>query len=443
MANEPARTRFEPAWSARALQRLAAARRFVAVALGAVIVLLAAQLISLTGAAILAFVILLGAAVIPIGENSRRQSALPQQSGRPALSPGMRQIAQSLPDPCFILGPDGSVRYANDRAEGLFGISIGERLPIRLRYPEVVAAFRRVTSGAGPQQVQFVERIPTSRTFSAWFAPLDGDPGEEAYLLVLDDLTEALAAERMRVDFVANASHELRTPLAALSGFVETLQGPARDDPAARKKFLAMMHDQAVRMSRLIDDLLSLSRVEMRAHVRPNERVDLVETIRHVIDTMTPLASEMGVEIQAELPDGPVFVRADRDELVQVFNNLIENACKYGQSGKLVTVRIHPAEEGEPASVAVIDRGPGIAPEHLPRLTERFYRVDADESRRHRGTGLGLAIVKHILSRHRARLLIESTPGKGAQFAVHFPGSEAFPPGAAEKDQQNQTLIVS
>jgi two-component system phosphate regulon sensor histidine kinase PhoR len=342
-----------------------------------------------------------------------------------------------------VLAADGSVIYANDRAIATFGIKAGELLPFRLRYPELVAAFGRVTGGAGPQQVQFVERVPTERSFAAWFATLDqaGDP--KSYLLILDDLTEARATERMRADFVANASHELRTPLASLAGFIETLQGAAKDDPKARDRFLGMMHDQAMRMKRLIEDLLSLSRVEMRAHVRPSERIDLIAPVRHVIDTLTPLARELGVRIDAELPAGKIMVAADRDELVQVFNNLVENACKYGQSGGRVIVRARASESGRGCSVAVIDFGPGIAPEHLPRLTERFYRVDAEESRRHRGTGLGLAIVKHIVSRHRARLQIESEPGHGAQFVVHFPEAELVEPMLPDKAQQNQSVAVS
>ncbi len=395
------------------------------------LVLLLADLISIAGAVIIELALVAGAAVLARPGTAMQISANAQRSVASGLLPGTLRLADSLPNPCFILAADGSVRYANDRAISLFGITVDEVLPYRLRYPELVAAFGRVTKGQGPQQVQFVERVPTERTFSAWFASLRGAGDENNYVLVLDDLTEARATERMRVDFVANASHELRTPLASLSGFVETLQGPARNDAEARDRFLSMMHDQAMRMSRLIDDLLSLSRVEMRAHVRPNEQVELVALVRHVIDTMAPLAAEMGVTIEADLPDRQVVVAGDRDELVQVFNNLIENGCKYGESGERVVVKVTGGEDGGPCSVTVKDFGPGIAPEHVPRLTERFYRVDADESRRHRGTGLGLAIVKHIVSRHRARLQVESTPGQGAQFTVQFPESKTPSPASS------------
>jgi two-component system phosphate regulon sensor histidine kinase PhoR len=196
-------------------------------------------------------------------------------------------------------------------------------------------------------------------------------------------------------------------------------------------------------MKRLIDDLLSLSRVEMRAHLRPGEQQDLVSLLRHVIDTLAPLAKDNGVGIEAELPAGQILVPGDRDELVQVFSNLIENACKYGHSGRRVIVRLTVPEGSKGCSVAVIDFGPGIAPEHLPRLTERFYRVDAEESRRHRGTGLGLAIVKHIVSRHRGRLQIESQPGHGAQFIVHFPECKVIAPEAPDKTTADQSVAVS
>jgi len=424
-------------------RRLIRSSRLLVVAVAALAILAIADLISLPGAAIMLAVLVAAMVSIPSERSVPRGAGLRAPDPTERLLPGTRSLAQSLPAPCFILGADGTVRYANDRAIATFGIETGELLPFRLRHPELVAAFTRVTRGGGPQQVQFVERVPAERTFQAWFAPLDQTPGQEAYLLTLDDLTEAKATERMRVDFVANASHELRTPLASLAGFVETLQGPAKDDAEARNRFLAMMHEQAMRMSRLIDDLLSLSRIEMRAHVVPREKLDLVHLVRHVVDTMAPLASELGVRIEAELPQAEILIAGDRDELVQVFNNLVENACKYGQSGEKVVVEIATSGDNGPCSVSITDFGPGIAPEHLPHLTERFYRVDADESRRHRGTGLGLAIVKHIVSRHRARLQIESRPGAGARFTIHFPDSETIPSSRLEDREAIQTVSAS
>ena len=338
----------------------------------------------------------------------------------PPLSPeappvAIQRFADALPDPCFVLDRRGVVRYATARAIAAFGIAAGQPLTLRLRVPDLVAAFDRLIRGEGPQKVEFSERVPTERWFEAWFAPL---AGSDLVVLVINDFSERRLADRVRVDFVANASHELRTPLASLAGFIETLQGPARDDPEARARFLAVMHEQAERMSRLVNDLLSLSRIEMKGHVRPSDPVDLVVVLRHVLDALEPLARDLGVSLEAPLPQEPVMVTGDHDELVQVFENLIENACKYGQSGKRVEVSLTP---GETPVVAVRDFGPGIPADELPRLTERFYRVEPDGRRRHRGTGLGLAIVKHILNRHQARLAITSRLGEGSVFTVTFP----------------------
>jgi two-component system phosphate regulon sensor histidine kinase PhoR len=359
----------------------------------------------------------LAALLVPLG-----RVAEPAPIAEPLAPPstpdaGVRHFADALPDPCFLLDRRGIVRYANARAAATFQIRIGEALTFRLRVPDLVAAFDRVAKGGGPEQVEFSERVPTERWFGAWFARLDGSG---LILLLVDDMSERRNADRVRVDFVANASHELRTPLASLAGFIETLQGPARDDVAARDRFLAIMRDQAERMSRLVNDLLSLSRIEMKAHVRPSEKVNLVAIIQHVVDALEPLARDLGVTIETDVPQDPVEIPGDRDELIQVFENLVENACKYGQSGKRVLVAV-TAANGGPPTIAVRDFGNGIPEEHIPRLTERFYRVDVEDSRRHRGTGLGLAIVKHILARHQARLTVASRLGEGSTFTVSFP----------------------
>ena len=228
----------------------------------------------------------------------------------------------------------------------------------------------------------------------------------------------------MRADFVANVSHELRTPLAALTGFIDTLQGPARDDPAARERFLGIMQAQAWRMARLIDDLLSLSRIELRAHQRPETAIDVVPIVRQVIDGLQTLARDRDVAIEVDAPAEPLVVRGDRDELLRLFENLIENGLKYGASGKRLEIALARTErpDGRPElRASVRDHGPGIAAEHLPRLTERFYRVDVGESRAQGGTGLGLALVKHILNRHQGTLAIDSKAGEGATFTVRLP----------------------
>jgi two-component system, OmpR family, phosphate regulon sensor histidine kinase PhoR len=235
------------------------------------------------------------------------------------------------------------------------------------------------------------------------------------------ETTEARRIEAMRVDFVANASHELRTPLASILGFVETLQGPAREDAAAREHFLTIMANQARRMARLIDDLLSLSKIEMSAHIPPSEAVDLASSVAQVVDALSGIARERGVEVRYSPPATPAMVIGDRDELLRLIENLIENAIKYGQSGRYVDIAISSGEEDAATTLSVRDYGPGIAAEHLPRLTERFYRADVQESRVLGGTGLGLAIVKHILSRHRGRMVVESEPGNGATFRVTLP----------------------
>ena len=243
----------------------------------------------------------------------------------------------------------------------------------------------------------------------------------DAVLVSLRDTTDARRIERVRSDFVANASHELRTPLASLLGFVETLQGPARDDAVARSRFLEIMGQQARRMSRLVDDLLSLSRIERSLHVPPDAEVDLAAVAGQMTDALAPMAADGKVTLRLQAPV-PVFVRGDRDELLRVVENLVENAIKYGGAG---SVEIGVERDGGDGVLTVEDGGPGIPPEHIPRLTERFYRIDVATSRAKGGTGLGLAIVKHIVARHRGRMTIASRPAGGARFRVALPAAEA------------------
>jgi two-component system phosphate regulon sensor histidine kinase PhoR len=251
------------------------------------------------------------------------------------------------------------------------------------------------------------------------------DAGEGRVLVLFDDITQARLTERMRVDFVANASHELRTPLATLSGFIETLQGPAAGDAPARERFLDIMALEAGRMSRLIDDLLSLSRIELDKHVRPIDRLDLAGVIADVRKTLAMRleADERQLVVDSEGSLPPVI--ADRDQVLQVLHNLVSNALKYGHTGTPITITAAPVatERGAPAHVrlTVTDIGDGISPEHLPRLTERFYRVDSQRSRKMGGTGLGLAIVKHIIERHRGRLEITSQQGVGTTVSFTLP----------------------
>ena len=255
------------------------------------------------------------------------------------------------------------------------------------------------------------------------FVDSKGLPGVLACFV---DVTELEQADQMRRDFVANVSHELRSPLTAILGFIETLQGPARNDPAIQERFLGIMASEAGRMNRLVGDLLSLSRVEEDARRRPTKDIDLVAVIRTAIRNLAPLAEDSGCTIRFDPSEAATTVKADHDQMLQVFTNLIENAMKYGGQGAEVRIGLRDVARdtglGAPAlCVDVADNGPGIDSVHIPRLTERFYRIDSHRSREMGGTGLGLAIVKHILNRHRGRLRIASTKGEGSVFTVVLP----------------------
>ncbi len=339
-------------------------------------------------------------------------------------SPFAVQLVAAMPEAALIVGADGRVAVANEPALNLLPVlKLGDPLVLALRAPDVVDAYRRVMAIGEAETVQWSERVPVERLFEVCVAPLSGrDRVVEAALVTLRDLTEIRRVERLRVDFIANASHELRTPLASLLGFVETLQGSARDDAKARDRFLAIMRDQGRRMTRLIEDLLSLSRIEQRQHLRPETVVDLAQTARSVVDALSPMAEELGAEIRLSAPE-PVLVKGDRDELLRVAENLIENAIKYGVrlDADAGPVEVTVATTEKEATLTVRDYGHGIAPEHLPRLTERFYRVDVTQSRARNGTGLGLAIVKHILTRHRGKLSITSRINHGSTFVASVP----------------------
>ena len=391
-----------------------------------------------------ALVVLLGAMAMALPERAPEpvarepDPAAAQRAAEAAGDAKVRALVGALPEPALLLTPQGEIRSANERlALALGPARVGDPVSFVVRVPEILDAIRATAADGMTRRVEFAERVPLDRWLEAHVVPLhlaavphDGEKGRPAapdgVLLTFRDLTQQRRIEKMRADFVANASHELRTPLASLSGFIETLQGPARNDAAARERFLAIMAAQARRMSRLIDDLLSLSRIELNAHVRPETEVELSSIVAHVCDTLSPLAKERGVELDVAGSETPLPVRGDRDELIRLFENLVENALKYAAGGKRVTVTLAREGGGDRpvALVRVRDYGPGIAPEHLPRLTERFYRVDVAASRDQGGTGLGLAIVKHIVARHRGRLSIESEPGAGATFSVRL---EAVP----------------
>jgi two-component system, OmpR family, phosphate regulon sensor histidine kinase PhoR len=338
-------------------------------------------------------------------------------------------VIDALPGPVFVIDANTHVIAANHAARTFIpAMRTGDPLSRCLRAPDLLDVVTRVLEGAPAEKTVWTEKAAVERRYEAHVAPLRIEGYEAAALISLHDLTEAHRVERMRVDFVANASHELRTPLASLLGFVETLQGPAKNDAGAREKFLQIMREQTERMARLVDDLLSLSRIEQHMHVCPATPVDLTLLVAHIIDTLAPMTE--GEEIPLTLDLEPnVIAPGDRDELARIIENLIENALKYGRSVEDDRpIEISLRREGAFAVFQVRDHGPGIAPEHLPRLTERFYRVDAGKSRAKGGTGLGLAIVKHIVLRHRGRLTIDSRPGEGAQFRVILPALDPNAP---------------
>ncbi|MGO4407402.1 ATP-binding protein [Bosea sp. RAF48] len=341
----------------------------------------------------------------------------------PSSSATMRTMIEALGVPVVLLDEQGIAQALSPAMRALVpGLEIGKFLALVLRDPDLNDAIEQVAHEGGRDTVELVERVPFERAFRIHIAALGGGRRRPT-LLTFQDLSEQRVIERMRVDFVANASHELRTPLASLLGFVETLQGPARNDERARERFLGIMREQGLRMARLVDDLLSLSRIEQRAHVAPDTPVDLAGIAREIVDSLTLMAREREVTLALTTPREPLLVPGDRDELLRLMENLVENAIKYGKQGGEVKITVEAGEDE--ASFHVRDDGPGIAPEHLPRLTERFYRVDTAASREAGGTGLGLAIVKHIVLRHRGRLTIESKPGEGATFKAILPRFEA------------------
>ena len=349
--------------------------------------------------------------------------AMPSSAPDPTLALIDTLIA-GFPQPALVI--DGQLRIASFNAAASAiapALFRGEPALIVLRAPELVEAIRQAAATRTVQRVEFMQRIPFDRWFETDIVPFvpPGRAGKSSdmMLLTFTDLTPLRRVEQMRSDFIANASHELRTPLAALLGFIETLQGPAKDDVVARERFLGIMRVQAARMARLIDDLLSLSRIEANAHLQPATPVELGPIVHQVADGLQPLARDRGVVVVVEVPKTPVVVAGERDELIRAVENLVENALKYGSDGKRVEIAL--TQSDNEARVAVRDFGPGIAPEHLPRLTERFYRVDVTDSRAQGGTGLGLALVKHVLNRHGGKLTIESKPGEGAVFTAHLP----------------------
>jgi two-component system phosphate regulon sensor histidine kinase PhoR len=393
----------------------------------------------------------------PLSHHAHETQILPAIAAAPAPAvdgradaAGPYGVLQAVPLAILVVDRRRDILWANDRARQLLGEAMaGRSLMGVLRHPPLIDALDQIMGGHGPDgdtapgsqsgSQSGAETVETpighDRLLIADLTRLDAD----RTLIALRDASAERQVERLRSDFIANVSHELKTPIATLIGFIETLRGPAKGDLEAHERFLGIMQEQAARMSRLVADLLSLSRIELNEHARPSGGVELADIIGRVANALSLRAAERDMKI--ELPTGPIGrAIGDADELIQVFQNLIDNAIKYGKPGTPVTVsatRISDAAEIRAhlpglrrakamIAVAVADHGEGIAREHLPRLTERFYRIDDARSRDLGGTGLGLAIVKHVVNRHRGSLEIESTPGEGSVFTVYLPAEEAM-----------------
>jgi two-component system phosphate regulon sensor histidine kinase PhoR len=398
------------------------------------IALAAAALLFLGRDAVWALLLLgLGAAVIerfvtpqePLGQQPEQRTDDPLS----ILPPLTKLLLEQLPMPVMLLDEGERVLFVNQWMRALLGPGVERKhVSAVLRNPEVLEAIDLASHG-GQANVPFTVPVPIERHFQAYAARIHVAPPVTAVLL--HDLTAIRRSEQMRADFIANVSHELRTPLAAVSGFIDTLRGHARDDEAAREQFLGIMMVEATRMRRLIDDLLSLTRIEMNEHVPPEGRIRLDSVAREVVAALMPLAKADNVTVEIAGPTELPPVLGDRDELIQLFQNLAHNAIKYSRENGHVWISFGQAGDGQ-VFVTVRDDGEGIPSSAVPRLTERFYRVDVKRSREKGGTGLGLAIVKHIVNRHGGRLQIESRQGEGSSFTVLMPPA---PPENGQKDR--------
>lgn len=341
------------------------------------------------------------------------------------------QILDGLNAAVFIIDANRGITFANKAAKKHFGTSIvGDSFLRVVRQPDCLAAIDAVINGEGERSVEITMGAAPSTTFEVKVTSVGhGKANDTRIALTFEDVSQIRDAELMRSEFVANVSHELRSPLTALAGFVETLSGPAKDDVDARHRFLGLMEKEAARMKRLIDDLLSLSKLQGKERIRPSGHVDVHVLMQRVIATLTPISEQEQKNIDFKNNSKITTVLGDEDELIQIFHNIIENAIKYGALDTEISVEISDLDhvagvDGNVISVSVSDQGGGIAAEDIPRLTERFYRADKSRSRIKGGTGLGLAIVKHILNRHRGRLQIESEVGVGSTFTIFLPIGE-------------------
>ncbi len=401
-----------------------------------------------------AFLMLAAAACGVWAASELRRYQIAPRGGQSALGrlEDLAQLLEALPDPALLVDQNSRVIGSNAAAlQRMQFRAQGQFLTAILRHPDVLEGVQAAVGQGDTKSIVYESGAQLERHTRCYIAPLTWGNARGA-MLVFHDETARVSTERMRADFLANASHELRTPLASLSLLIETIGGAARDDTAERDRFLAMMQVQADRMRRLIDDLLSLSRIELDEHVPPTDRADLAAIAREVADTLRGVAAERSVRLRLEAPDQPMQVIGERFQLVQVMQNLIDNAVKYSPAGGEVRIEVAAGGDQEAAALAagrrwegsgrvallsppvsagkaytfvrVEDSGPGIAPRHLPRLGGRFFRVERETGQERGGTGLGLAIVKHIISRHRGGLLVESQFGRGSAFAFYVESAE-------------------
>ncbi|OYX56687.1 MAG: ATPase [Brevundimonas subvibrioides] len=412
----------------------------------------------LAGAGVIGFMTLMGLRGARKIANETSAVAVGASLSAPEDAGLLDSVFEALDDPVMIVSGGEAddiagrrIVLANRAARDLLRIQReGALLVSAMRDPNVLEAVDEALFGGVSRTTDYNAAGARTRHWKAWVRPLPSPDGMTMALLGLRDETDVRRMELMRVDFLANASHELRTPLASLSGFIETLKGHARDDPKARDKFLDIMAAQADRMGRLVADLLSLSRIELNEHIPPSGKVDLPRAASDVVDAISVLSQEKGVTVLLDVEPGDARITGDRDEIVQVIQNLTDNAIKYSLVGGTVDLTVRHGLDIEAAAasrvpgatrlslltpdreagaryvvVTVRDYGPGMAREHLPRLTERFYRVEGQKSGERPGTGLGLAIVKHIVNRHRGGMTVESAPGEGSLFNVYFPMATA------------------
>jgi two-component system phosphate regulon sensor histidine kinase PhoR len=350
--------------------------------------------------------------------------------------PVPQEFLEQVPDPVIVLDAGREIVAVNRSAQQSFGIELpGRDLALSLRHPDVLAAVETVMAGLPSitQEITLPAPVPRTFTLSAGLlhgarSPAPKDAKAPHVMLVLRDETRARRAEQTRADFVANASHELRSPLSALIGFIETLRGAASEDAVTRDRFLGVMQTEAHRMARLVEDLMSLTRVEINEHVPPRRRVDVVDVLTAVTEALVVRAEQRQMTLVLDSPADLPQVIGETDQLTQVFHNLVDNAVKYARAGTEIRISASaverlPGTQTAGVKVSVADKGDGIPAIHLPRLTERFYRADEGRSRRLGGTGLGLAIVKHIVNRHRGRLNIDSVVGEGSTFTVFLPAA--------------------